>query len=155
MYLFIVFLMIRRPPRSTLPDTLFPYTTLFRSILGRAPDDVSLLRCAADAARCAGLGVVIAECWGHPRVLDLTATRRLTLAAEKSGVTILLLRMDAEPMPRAADTRWQVRAAPSQALEANAPGHAALEIELLRRRAGPAGMRWPGGGVGGELKLGG
>src|SRR3546814_21002580 len=23
--------MIRRPPRSTLPDTLFPYTTLFRS----------------------------------------------------------------------------------------------------------------------------
>src|SRR3546814_17255317 len=27
--------MIRRPPRSTRPDTLFPYTTLFRS-LGRA-----------------------------------------------------------------------------------------------------------------------
>src|SRR3546814_9408739 len=25
------FLMIRRPPRSTRPDTLFPYTTLFRS----------------------------------------------------------------------------------------------------------------------------
>src|SRR3546814_17980106 len=25
------FLMIRRPPRSTLTDTLFPYTTLFRS----------------------------------------------------------------------------------------------------------------------------
>src|SRR3546814_3630680 len=24
--------MIRRPPRSTRPDTLFPYTTLFRSI---------------------------------------------------------------------------------------------------------------------------
>src|SRR3546814_14940245 len=28
------FLMIRRPPRSTRTDTLFPYTTLFRSILG-------------------------------------------------------------------------------------------------------------------------
>src|SRR3546814_10630004 len=27
----IFFLMIRRPPRSTLTDTLFPYTTLFRS----------------------------------------------------------------------------------------------------------------------------
>src|SRR3546814_6976988 len=27
----IFFLMIRRPPRSTRPDTLFPYTTLFRS----------------------------------------------------------------------------------------------------------------------------
>src|SRR3546814_1368942 len=30
---FIFFLMIRRPPRSTRTDTLFPYTTLFRSIV--------------------------------------------------------------------------------------------------------------------------
>src|SRR3546814_1026835 len=30
--------MIRRPPRSTRTDTLFPYTTLFRSALGRADD---------------------------------------------------------------------------------------------------------------------
>src|SRR3546814_8273240 len=34
-YLFVVFfLMIRRPPRSTRTDTLFPYTTLFRSLIG-------------------------------------------------------------------------------------------------------------------------
>src|SRR3546814_12258453 len=31
---FVFFLMIRRPPRSTRTDTLFPYTTLFRSPLG-------------------------------------------------------------------------------------------------------------------------
>src|SRR3546814_8184744 len=35
-YFFFVFLMIRRPPRSTRTDTLFPYTTLFRSA-GRIP----------------------------------------------------------------------------------------------------------------------
>src|SRR3546814_5148474 len=29
--LLLLFLMIRRPPRSTRTDTLFPYTTLFRS----------------------------------------------------------------------------------------------------------------------------
>src|SRR3546814_6829173 len=29
--------MIRRPPRSTRTDTLFPYTTLFRSELGMVP----------------------------------------------------------------------------------------------------------------------
>src|SRR3546814_14628239 len=29
----VVFLMLRRPPRSTRTDTLFPYTTLFRSAL--------------------------------------------------------------------------------------------------------------------------
>src|SRR3546814_5171861 len=31
MYTIFCFLMIRRPPRSTRTDTLFPYTTLFRS----------------------------------------------------------------------------------------------------------------------------
>src|SRR3546814_14091568 len=30
-YVLFFFLMIRRPPRSTRTDTLFPYTTLFRS----------------------------------------------------------------------------------------------------------------------------
>src|SRR3546814_18918018 len=34
LYFFLFFLMIRRPPRSTRTDTLFPYTTLFRSIGG-------------------------------------------------------------------------------------------------------------------------
>src|SRR3546814_3661808 len=38
-FVFFFFLMIRRPPRSTRTDTLFPYTTLFRSraqgLLGR------------------------------------------------------------------------------------------------------------------------
>src|SRR3546814_16682751 len=29
----VFFLMIRRPPRSTRTDTLFPYTTLFRSVV--------------------------------------------------------------------------------------------------------------------------
>src|SRR3546814_1128413 len=33
------FLMIRRPPRSTRTDTLFPYTTLFRSPAPVRPDD--------------------------------------------------------------------------------------------------------------------
>src|SRR3546814_8132609 len=37
--------MIRRPPRSTRTDTLFPYTTLFRSVAvaGRAPVEVFTL----------------------------------------------------------------------------------------------------------------
>src|SRR3546814_4147036 len=33
----VFFLMIRRPPRSTRTDTLFPYTTLFRSPNNRSP----------------------------------------------------------------------------------------------------------------------
>src|SRR3546814_16668145 len=41
--LFVFFLMIRRPPRSTRTDTLFPYTTLFRS-QGAAHHDRCVLR---------------------------------------------------------------------------------------------------------------
>src|SRR3546814_2284149 len=36
--------MIRRPPRSTRTDTLFPYTTLFRSVVVRLPDKLILHR---------------------------------------------------------------------------------------------------------------
>src|SRR3546814_1451842 len=39
--------MIRRPPRSTRTDTLFPYTTLFRSPSRNSPDPVATL-CLAD-----------------------------------------------------------------------------------------------------------
>jgi protein ImuA len=111
-------------------------------VLGQAPDAKALLRSAADAARCPGLGALVVECWGKCPELDLTASRRLTLATEQSGVTLFLLRLEAEPVPSSAETRWSVGAAPSRALEANAPGSPMFEIELLRRRAGPAGLRW-------------
>src|SRR3546814_14845236 len=48
------FLMIRRPPRSTRTDTLFPYTTLFRSEGPRPRDDASV---TPDAALLQGHGV--------------------------------------------------------------------------------------------------
>src|SRR3546814_11184914 len=37
-HIYVVFLMIRPPPRSTRTDTLFPYTTLFRSQFMRKMD---------------------------------------------------------------------------------------------------------------------
>src|SRR3546814_16213354 len=42
MFFVFFFLMIRRPPRSTRTDTLFPYTTLFRSCRSRADWDKQL-----------------------------------------------------------------------------------------------------------------
>src|SRR3546814_9543609 len=47
------FLMIRRPPRSTRTDTLFPYTTLFRSI----GEEFGLLACIAIA--CVYLAILV------------------------------------------------------------------------------------------------
>src|SRR3546814_11490858 len=40
--LFVFFLSIRRPPRATRTDTLFPYTTLFRSRLAVRPAGLPL-----------------------------------------------------------------------------------------------------------------
>src|SRR3546814_8759714 len=45
----IFFLMIRRPPRSTRTDTLFPYTTLFRSVHDRIVQQFQIDGAAAKA----------------------------------------------------------------------------------------------------------
>src|SRR3546814_4367283 len=53
----LFFLMTRRPPRSTRTDTLFPYTTLFRSAgLGFDPD-LNLPRAGQLAQRLAAAGI--------------------------------------------------------------------------------------------------
>ncbi len=93
-----------------------------RLVLVRAPDPASLLRVAAEAARCPALGAVLVAPWQAGRLLDLTASRRLVLAAEASGVTLLLTRMPGPPAPSAAHSRWRVAALPSPALAANAAG---------------------------------
>lgn len=106
------------------------------------PDETALLRAAGDVVRCAEVAMLIVEPWKAARALDLTASRRLAVAAEKSGVTTLLLRVDADPQPSAAQTRWEIRAVASTALEADAPGPPAIDLSLLRHRGGLAGVRY-------------
>jgi protein ImuA len=115
-----------------------------RLILGVLPDARALLRASVDALRCVGaLGVVLLEMADNPALLNLTASRRLALAAEASGVTLLLLRTGhARPAPSAARTRWEIGPAPSLWLEADAPGNPMLAVTLLRQRGGPAGLDW-------------
>jgi protein ImuA len=111
-------------------------------LFGVVADAQMLLRAAVDALRSSALVAVIVESWGRMAELDLTASRRLALAAEKSGVPLFLLRIDATPVASAAQTRWQVASAPSHALPGHAPGRASFNIELLRQRSGPSGLRW-------------
>jgi len=111
-------------------------------ILVRARDASDALQAGLEAARCPAVGIVLLELWGETRALDLTASRRLSLAAQGSGATVLLTRVAAAPAPSAAETRWRVRPAPSRALPANAPGFPAFAITLLRRRGGAAGGEW-------------
>src|ERR1700729_4143548 len=57
------------------------------------------LRTAADARACAGGGGGVVEVWGEARHVDLFSSRKLTLAAQASSATGLVLRMAAEPRP--------------------------------------------------------
>jgi len=114
----------------------------------RAADVDTALRTAADALACDALGGVVLEVWGEARQFDLVVSRKLTLAAQASGVTGLLLRVAAEPSPSTAETRWIVRAAhsplaaPAAALmPAAAWGAPVFDAQLVRNRHGPVG-RW-------------
>ena len=108
----------------------------------RAADVDTALRTAADAFACDALGCVVLEVWGEARQFDLVASRKLTLAAQASGVTGLVLRVAAEPQPSTAETRWIVRAAHSPpASHLSAWGAPLFDTQLVRNRHGPIG-RW-------------
>lgn len=130
-------------------------------ILFRAPDPLAALQAGLEGARCAALGAVILEMWGDTRAYDLTASRRLALAAKASRVLVLLARVAATALPSAAESRWQVAGAPSESVafggshDARAgpapglllgpllgPQAPCFEITLLRARQAEAGLRY-------------
>jgi len=102
------------------------------------------LRAASDALTCGALGAVTMEVVGEHKVLDLKASRRLTLGAAETKVTAFLLRFNAVPDASSAETRWQVRAARSDPENDNW-GMPRFAAELLRNRRGRTGhwvMEW-------------
>jgi protein ImuA len=108
----------------------------------RAADVEDALRTTADALACDAVGAVVLEVWGETRKLDLVASRKLSLAAQGAGVTGLLLRIAASPVPSTAETRWIVRAgrSPPGGLW-HAWGAPLFDAELVRNRHGRLG-RW-------------
>ena len=96
-----------------------------------------------EGVRCAGLSCVIGEIWADPRSLDFTATRRLAVASERSGVPCWLVRLGGQANLSGARMRWRIASAPSllNALDGRAPGTPAWDAELFRARGMPPG-RW-------------
>lgn len=91
-----------------------------------------------EGLKCAGLAAVVGEiASGLPDAL--TATRRLSLAAQAGGGIGLLLRPKPDPAPCAAQTRWQVSPASSRPDGCGGLGEARLALTLARNRHGPPG----------------
>ena len=121
--------------------------------LGGDPDKLFLMRAAnADMALAAAadilasphVGAVVLEISGTSKCLDLVASRRLSLLAEESGVTLFVLRQGARAEPSAALTRWHAASAPSRAGDEDW-GNPRFAVELTRHRLGETGawlMEW-------------
>lgn len=106
-----------------------------------ASDAKSLLWAAEETARSPAVAAAIVDFPGAAKALDLTASRRLHLAAQSAGAALILLRTLPAPEPTAAARRWRVRPAPSAADpdDDKAPGPARWRIDLERCRAGARG----------------
>jgi protein ImuA len=94
-----------------------------------------------EAAGASGVGAVVSEFLKPHGLLDLTATRRLQLAAEASGTTPIFLRSAGDAKPSAARTRWRIAAAPSasDSYDLKASGNPRWRVELEKCRAGGRG----------------
>ena len=96
-----------------------------------------------EGLRCPSLSAVIGEIWGDPKALDFTATRRLAVASERSGVAAFLIRLGGHANLSGARMRWRIASAPSliNPLDPRAAGSPAWDAELFRARGMPPG-RW-------------
>jgi protein ImuA len=105
-----------------------------RVLYAEAKDEKTVLLVMEEALRHSGLSAVV----GELRRLPMTASRRLVLAAEKSGVMAMALRRQAGPdeAPNAARTRWRVSPYPSAALPVPGIGRARWQVALTRCRGG-------------------
>ena len=112
----------------------------------RVTKPVDVLWAMEEGLRCRALACVIAELTGEGEIADLTATRRLTLAAREglsartSGLG-LLIRHKTTSMPSAAATRWEIAPALGQPDAYGGIGRARFDLSLRKNRRGPAG-RW-------------
>lgn len=109
-------------------------------VAAATPEDA--LFALEEGLKCRDLACVIGEIAGNPRALSFTASRRLSLAAERHGVRLWLVRLDAAPDLSSARMRWSARAAPSAPgrWDAAAPGPATWQAELFRARSHAPGQ---------------
>lgn len=100
----------------------FPYARGLAGLFGIGPEQllfseapklVDALWIAEEAARMTAFAAVIVEIRGSPRLLDLTATRRLHARAQNAARPVLLLRQAGAAEPTAAPVRLIVSAAPA------------------------------------------
>jgi protein ImuA len=109
-------------------------------LIVKVPRALDALWAMEEALKCRGLASVIAELPNDGAAADLTATRRLTLAAREGGGFGFLLRHRPSPLASSAETRWDISAASSTPDRFGGLGRTAFALSLTKNRRGPAGQ---------------
>lgn len=123
---------------------------------GLNPSNVVFVRCfhprdilwaAEEGLRLGGITAVIGT---RTKIMDMTASRRLQLAAEQANTPVFFLRTFNDHVPSAAVTRWRVSPAPSAHDEFGFYKNARFRIALEYARGGKTGdwvMEWDHGAL--------
>lgn len=109
-------------------------------LIAKVPRPLDALWTMEEALRCRALASVICELPNDGAIADLTATRRLTLAAREGGGFGFLLRHRPSPLTSSAETRWEVSSAPSVSDRFGGFGRTAFTLALVKNRRGPTGQ---------------
>lgn len=101
-------------------------------VLVRAASMGELLWAAEEALACRAVAAVVADIGSHSKLLDFTASRRLSLRSAATGGSILLLRYGQGRAASAAQLRWRLSPAQSaqRRYDARAPGPLRWRAEL-------------------------
>jgi protein ImuA len=112
---------------------------LDRLLILRVARPLDALWAFEEALKSPALAAVVAELPEDGAAADLTATRRLSLAARAGGALGLLLRHRSAPWATTAMTRWQVVAAASEPDRFGGCGRTAFDLSLDKNRRGRCG----------------
>ncbi|MEW5425155.1 ImuA family protein [Amorphus sp. 3PC139-8] len=112
-----------------------------RLVLVTAKSGADALWAAEEALSVSQLAAVVVEIGGASRLLDLTATRRLALRAERQDTPVFLLRPAGPDTASAARTRWRIAPRPStpDPYGLAGLGRPGFALQLTRNRGGPTG----------------
>lgn len=115
-----------------------------RLLIVRAADMSEFLWATEEATACRAVAAIVAEVKGEPKLLNFTASRRLSLRASANRVSLFLLRYGQRRESSAGHLRWRLMAHRSgrNGFDDRAPGKARWHLRLEKGRVAGNQMDW-------------
>ncbi|KRA95708.1 hypothetical protein ASD83_18885 [Devosia sp. Root685] len=113
-------------------------------VIVRVADMTEFLWATEEATACRAVAAIIAEVRGASKLLNFTASRRLSLRASANRVSLFMLRYGTRRESSAGHLRWQIMPQRSgrHAFDDRAPGKARWRLKLERGRIAGNQMDW-------------